>query len=219
MLWTVCLRITILLVCGSSLFAQVARQFHVEYRKQASGIYAARLINSYKAPVTAYIAQATYRLEGKQQPAAWGGDSYSYPDGGTEIPPGFEAESNSLPPGAEPLTSGVIAVIYADGFAEGDEAVVQMMLAGRRRTLIDLKKVLAEIDKLNDVTAVAKVAAALKAADLAEAAQLDDMITVPGVKHQYFMTAVPAWLGRDKMPSAATYSRWLKNIIDSKPAL
>lgn len=213
------LRITILLVCAGSLFAQVARQFHVEYRKQANGVYAARLINKYKAPVTAYIVQATYRLEGKQQPAAWGGDSYSYPDGGTEIPPGFEAESNSLPPGAEPLTSGVIAVIYADGFAEGDEAVVQMMLAGRRRTLTDLKQVLGEMDKLRDAAAVAKMAASLKTADLAEAAQLDDMITVPGVKHQYFMTAVPAWLGRDKAPNAVTYSRWLKSVMESKPAL
>lgn len=213
------LRLALLLACGNLLFAQVARQFRVEYRKQESGIYTAHLINHYTAPVTAYIAQGTYKLEGKQQPTAWGGDSYSYPDGGTEIPAGFEADSNSLPSGAEPLTSGVIAVIYADGFSEGDENVVQMMLAGRHRTMIDLNLLLLELAKPSDRETLIKLAASLRAADLQEAAKLDEMVTVPGVKHQYFMTAVPAWLARDKTPHADTYLQWQKNLMASKPAL
>ncbi len=210
------LRLILLLACAAALQGQVARQFKVAYRTGANGLPTAYLKNLYSAPVTAYIAQATFRFEGKQQPTAWGGDSYSYPDGGTEIPAGFEVESNSLPAGAEPLTSGVVAVIYQDGFAEGDDNVVQMMLAGRRRTLVDLAIVLKELTKRPNV---AMLAASLKAADLQEAAKLDELITVPGVKHQYFMTAVPAWLARDKNPVAETYLRWEKNVRASKPAL
>jgi len=213
------LRIVMLLLFGNVLGAQVVRQFHVEYRKGATGVYAAFLVNRYKAAATAYIAQATYRLEGKQQPAAWGGDSYSYPDGGTEIPAGFESESNSLPAGAQPLTSGVIAAVYADGFSEGDENVVQMLLAGRRRTVTDLNQLLPQLEKATDHAALVKIAAAMRAADVAEAAKLDELITVPGVKHQYFMTAVPAWLVRDKDPKVETYRRWLVNVMASKPGL
>ena len=199
--------------------AQVVKQFRVEYRRQPNGVYSAFLINKYAAPVTAYIAQATFRLQGKQQPTAWGGDSYSYPDGGTEIPAGFESESNALPAGAEPLTSGMVAVIYADGFSEGDENVVQMLLAGRRRTLGDLNMLLPELAKTAEHGALLKVAATLRAADLQEAAKLDELITVPGVKHQYFMTAVPGWLMRDQKPATATYERWRANVMASKPAL
>ena len=193
---------------AGSLAAQVVKQFHVEYRKQPTGVYTAFLVNRYAAAATAYIAQSTFRIEGKQQPTAWGGDSYSYPDGGTEVPSGFESESNSLPAGAVPLTSGVIAVIYEDGFSEGDENVVQMMLAGRRRSLSDVTSVLAALEKSSEKGELLRVAAQLRAADLREAANLDEFITVPGVKHQYFMTAVPAWMARDQKPEAATYKRW-----------
>lgn len=212
------LRILVLLVVCNALGAQVVKQFHVEYRKQPAGTYTAFLVNRYKAAATAYIAQATYRLAGKQQPTAWGGDSYSYPDGGTEVPAGFESESNALPPGATPLTTGVIAVIYEDGFSEGDEDVVQMLLAGRRRSLGDVSQVLLELEKGVDKPAVLKLAAGLRAADMQEAAKLDDLITVPGVKHQYFMTAVPAWLMRDQAPVMDTYRRWRARLVASKPS-
>lgn len=191
----------------------------MEYRPAANGTYVSYLINKYQAPVTAYIAQGTYRLQGKQQPTAWGGDSYSYPDSGTEVPARGETQSNSLPPGAEPLTSGVIAVIYEDGFSEGDENVVQMLLAGRRRTLIDLNQVIARLAGPHDSIAMSQLAVTLRTGDLREAATLDEMVTVPGVKHQYFMTAVPAWLQRDKLPMSETYLRWLQRVQSSKPAL
>ena len=214
------LRILILLLFGDLLAAQVVKQFHVEYRKQPAGGYTAFLINRYKAAATAYIAQATYRAEGKQQPTAWGGDSYSYPEGGTEVPAGFESESNALPAGAVPLTSGVIAVIYEDGFSEGDENVVQMMLAGRRRSVEDINQLIPKLRQGLDKAAVLTVAAGLRSADIQEAAKLDDLITVPGVKHQYFMTAIPAWLLRERdQPAVALYQRWHDRLLASKPAL
>lgn len=213
------LRILILLLFCLSLSAQVVKQFKVEYRKDAAGNYNAYLINKYKAAATAFILQATYQLEGKQQPTAWGGDSYLYPDGGSEVPAGFESQSTPLPPGATPLTAGVIAVIYNDGFSEGDEDVVQMFLAGRKRSLADVNQVLQDFDKGVSKPMMSKLAANLRAADLQEAAKLDGMITVPGVKHAYFMTAVPAWLLKDQAPSADTYQRWRARLVASKPAL
>ncbi len=213
------LRILLLLVVAGDLTAQVVKQFRVEYRKQPTGAYSAFLVNRYAAAATAYIAQATYKVEGKQQPTAWGGDSFSYPDAGTEVPAGFESESNSLPAGAVPLTSGVIAVIYEDGFSEGDQDVVQMILAGRKRSLADVTQLLPELDKGLDKAALAKLSATLRAADLQEASKLDELITVPGVKHQYFMTAVPAWLMRDQKVEPGTYRRWRARLAVSKPAL
>ncbi len=213
------LRLLVCLWISQALAAQVVKQFHVEYRKQPSGVHKAFLVNGYTAAATAYIAQATYRLEGKQQPTAWGGDSYSYSDGGTEVPAGFEAESNALPAGAVPLTSGVVAVIYEDGFSEGDQDVVQMLLAGRRRSLEDLNALLPVLEKGADQPAIIKWSAETRKADLAEAAKLDDLVTVPGVKHQYFMSAVSGWLGRDPKPDADTYRRWRARLAVSKPAL
>jgi hypothetical protein len=71
-----------------------------------------------------------------------------------------------------------------------------------------------------DKAAVLVAAAGLRSADMQEAAKLDDLITVPGVKHQYFMTAVPAWLMRERdQPRAALYQRWRDRLLASKPAL
>ncbi len=213
------LRILLCLLASQALTGQVVKQFHVEYRKQESGAQKAFLVNGYQAAATAYIAQATFRLQGKQQPTAWGGDSYSYPDGGTEVPAGFEAESNGLPTGAVPLTSGVVAVIYEDGFSEGDQDVVQMLLAGRRRSLEDLNALLPVLDKGADQPAIIKWSAETRKGDLAEAAKLDDLVTVPGLKHQYFMTAISGWLGRDPKPDVAVYRRWRARLAASKPTL
>jgi len=213
------LRLTVFLVLLPASQAQVAKQIRVEYRKAETGVYASFLINDHPTAATAYIAQATFRLEGKQQATAWGGDSFSSPQGGTEIPAHAESESNSLPPKAQPLTSGILAVIYEDGFSEGDEDVVQMLLAGRHRTLTDLNQLLPMLARLLDRAGVVATAANLRAADMAEAAKLDDLITVPGVKHQYFMAAVPAQLMRDQRPLPALYREWLERLRASKPPL
>ncbi len=213
------LRLSVFLVLLPASQAQVAKQIRVEYRKAAADVYTAFLINSHPAAATAYIAQATYRLEGKQQATAWGGDSFSSPQGGTEIPAHAQSESNSLPPKAQPLTSGIVAVIYEDGFSEGDEDVVQMLLAGRHRTLTDLNQLLPALARSLDRPGILATAASLRAADMAEAAKLDDLITVPGVKHQYFMTAVPAQLMRDQHPMPALYREWLERVRSSKPPL
>ncbi|MDQ6678092.1 MAG: hypothetical protein M3Z09_12430 [Acidobacteriota bacterium] len=213
------LRLSILLFLMPSLHAQVAKQIRVEYRKGEAGVYTAFLMNSHSAAATAYIAQATYRLESRQQATAWGGDSYSTPLGGTEIPAHAESESNSLPPKGQPLTSGIVAVIYEDGFSEGDEDVVQMLLAGRRRTLTDLNQLVPVLERSLDRPTILTTAANLRAADLAEASKLDELITVPGVKHQYFMTAVPSQLLRDQHPRPAIYREWLERLHASKPPL
>jgi len=106
-----------------------------------------------------------------------------------------------------------------DGFSEGDQDVVQMILAGRKRSLADVTQLLPELDKGLDKATLAKLSATLRAADLQEASKLDELITVPGVKHQYFMTAVPAWLMRDQKVEPGTYRRWRARLAVSKPTL
>jgi hypothetical protein len=222
------------LLIALELCAQVAKQIHVEYRKNDRGTYTSYIRNNHGAPTTAYIAQSTYRFKGQQQPSAWGGDTLAYPQGGNEVPPHQEIESNGLQPGAEPLTCGIMAVIYADGFSEGDEDVVQMLLSGRHRSTVDLAQVIPWLKQTAagtmDGAALLQQLEALRKKDMAEAAQLDDLIDVPGVKHQYFMSAVPGnalqFFKSMKSPEevrglagvlASQYEQWLGALKASKP--
>ncbi len=207
---------------------QVARDLKVEYQKTGPGTYTALLHNKHSADATAYIAQATFRLEGKQKPTAFGGDTLSNPGGGYSLPPGSVTEGNSLPPHAEPLTAGVLAVIYADGFSEGDEDGVQMMLAGRHRSYLDLQTA---IPLLRDGAAGKIETAALiqrfeemRKADAADADQLDAMIDIPSLRHKYFMSAVPSQaLQMLQRPQASLdqiasqFEQWMRALAASKP--
>ncbi|MDQ6706778.1 MAG: hypothetical protein M3Z85_12480 [Acidobacteriota bacterium] len=208
--------------------AQPARDLALEYRKTEKGIYSAVLRNRHTAAATAYIAQASYRLQGKQQPTAFGGDSMAYPSGGYALPPDSSSETgNSLPSGAEPLTTGIMAAIYADGFTEGDPSVVQMLLSGRHRSLLDLPRAIELIDQAVsgklDTASVLKEFEAMRSRDSAEAKQLDEMISVPGVRHGIFMTAVPSYAlvamqgARPPETLRAECRKWLETLLDSKP--
>ena len=215
--------------------AQPARDLRMEYLKTARGVYAAILKNQHGSAATAYIAQATFRHEGKQQPTAWGGDTMAFPSGGYPLPPGAVTETNNaLPPGAEPLTTGIMAAIYADGYTEGDQSVIQMLLAGRHRSCLDLPAAIQWLD----LAASGKMESAalnrkfqeMRDRNLAEAKQLDELISVPSVRYAIFMTAVPnhalgilqAVLKPDDLQAlaitlAADYRKWLSMLRESKP--
>ncbi|MGI8991812.1 MAG: hypothetical protein ACR2I2_19805 [Bryobacteraceae bacterium] len=214
---------------GWILPAQPARDLALEYRKTEKGTYSAVLHNRHAAAATAYIAQASYRLQGKQQPTAFGGDTMAYPSGGYPLPPESASETgNSLPTGAEPLTTGIMAVIYADGFTEGDPSVVQMLLSGRHRSLLDLPSAIQWLDGAAagalDSASVVKKLEEMRNRDTAEAKQLDEMISVPGVRHGIFMTAVPSYVAamlqsaRTPESLAAECRKWLQTLRESKPA-
>jgi hypothetical protein len=199
----------------------------LDYRNEGDGPWNAFIRNNRPAAATAYIAQATFRLDGRQQPTAFGGDSLAYLNGGLELAPSSQtATGNSLPAHAVVLTTGFIAVIYADGVTEGDEDVVTMLLSGRHRALADLRECVPALEKVvnGEMTAAALAAKLneMKARDLAEAARLDDLITVPGVKHRYFMGSVPTQTLPLLQAGGATallpqYREWIKRLESSKP--
>lgn len=208
--------------------AQPARDLALSYRKTEKGTYSAVLRNKHAAAATAYIAQASYRLQGKQQPTAFGGDTMAYPSGGYVLPPNSSSETgNSLPPGAEPLTTGIMAAIYADGFTEGDQSVIQMLLSGRHRSFLDLPRTIQLLDQAAsgkiDGASLVKQFEEMRKSDAAEAKQLDELISVPGVRHGIFMTAVPSYaltmLQSDRGPGElrAECRKWLETLRESKP--
>lgn len=215
--------------------AQPARDLRMEYRKTDRGGYTAILKNQHGAAATAYIAQATFRHEGKQHPTAFGGDTMAYPSGGYPLPPGSVTDTNNaLPPGAEPLTTGIMAVIYADGYTEGDQSVIQMLLAGRHRSYLDLPSAIQWLEQAAsgkmDGPALKRKFQEIRDRNLAEAKQLDEMISVPSVRYAIFMTAVPSHaLGtlqtiqkpEELLPAtltlAAEYRKWLAMLRESKP--
>ncbi len=207
---------------------QVARDLKVEYKKTGEGTFTAFLHNKHKADATAYIAQATFRIDGKQKPTAFGGDTLANPGGGYPLLPDSVTEGNSLPPHSEPLTAGVLAVIYADGFSEGDEDGVQMMLAGRHRSYLDLQKALALLreaaeGKILPVVLLQRFEE-MRKADAADADQLDEMIDIPSLRHKYFMSAVPSNAVRMlqnpqvSIPAIqAQFEQWMQALAVSKP--
>jgi hypothetical protein len=225
------------LFLATTLPGQVARRLHLEYKGDSHGVWTAFLTNEHDAEATAYIAQATFRYRGKQTPTAFGGDTMQFPEGGVAIPPRATIDSGrSLPAGSEPLTTGIIAVIYADGFTEGDQAAVQMLLSGRHRSLLDLPDAngwLHEaVEGRADRTTVFQHFQQMRDSDRAEAASLDSLIEVPSLKHVYFMGAVPnhalSTLGNVPPGTAfrraagmllAQYETWLKTLRESKPQL
>src|SRR2546423_11896931 len=90
----------IAVLAASLLPAQVVRELRVEYRKSDRGVYTAYIENKHPADATAYIAQATFRYQAKQVPAAWGGDSFSYPGGGFPLPAKCPTTTDSTLPAA-----------------------------------------------------------------------------------------------------------------------
>lgn len=222
------------LLAPLTVHAQPARDLRMEYRRTDRGGYTAILKNQHGAAGTAYIAQATFRHEGKQQPTAFGGDTMAYPTGGYPLPPGSATDTNNaLPPGAEPLTTGIMAAIYADGYSEGDQSVIQMLLAGRHRSYLDLAPAIQWLEqaasgKMDAVTLNRKFHE-LRDHNLAEAKQLDDLIAVPSVRYAIFMTAVPnhaigalQTVPKDGLPPvaltlASEYRKWAAMLRESKP--
>ena len=223
------------LLAPLAVHAQPARDLRMEYRKTERGGYTGILKNQHGAAATAYIAQATFRHEGKQHPTAWGGDTMAFPSGGYPLPPGSVTDTNNaLPPGAEPLTTGIMAAIYADGYTEGDQSVIQMLLAGRHRSYLDLTPAIQWLEQAAagkmDGPALNRKFQEVRDRNLAEAKQLDDLISVPSVRYAIFMTAAPnhaiGMLQTVQKPDgllpvaltlAAEYRKWLALLRESKP--
>jgi hypothetical protein len=64
----------------------------------------------------------------------------------------------------------------------------------------------------------------MKKRDQAEAGRLDELITVPGVKHRYFMSAVPTQLvplaqGGEAASLLPQLRDWQKRLAESKPSV
>ena len=223
----------IFLFAGASAFAVSTRveQVHLQYRRNGAGAWSAFIRNNHRTAATAYIAQATFRQNGKQKPTAFGGDSLGFAGGYGELPPGEETDTgHGLPGDAVVLTQGFIAVIYADGSSEGDEDVVAMLLSGRHRAYVDLGDCLPKLEQAAtgklDMQALNAFFESMKTGDQAEGAKLDELIDVPGVKHRYFMSAVPtqalSLLENGNTPDQAALvlaecKGWRKRLAESKP--
>jgi hypothetical protein len=134
----------------------------------------------------------------------------------------------SLPPGATPTSTGFPAAIYADGYTEGNEDVVSMLLSGRARSYADLKQLIPVLDKLagNQIgqDEVIQVVQKMATHDREDGKDLDGMVANSGLRYQFFMGAVPAQ-AMERLQTgagagmAAEFRAWLKRLEESKPSL
>jgi hypothetical protein len=209
------------------------KELQLEYRPTDSGYKVAVIHNQHPAAATAYIAEAYFQNGGRDRRSAFGGDSMSYADGG-----GLEVAASSdkttgqtLPRNASPDSTGFVAAIYADGFTEGDEDVVSMVLSGRQRSYKDLKECLPALERAArgemPVEALTHVFEQMQTRDTAEAAKLDDMVAFSGMKYRFFMTAVPQQAlqmlqGGDAAAARAMlepFRAWMKRLDESQPSI
>ena len=209
------------------------RELTLEYKPSLGGSRRAVIHNLHGAAATAYLAEAYVETGEGQRLTSFGGDALGYPDGGgIEVPPKSEqAMANSLPPGFDTKSTGFMVAVYADGFTEGDEDIVAMVLSGRQRALSDLNECLPKLEKAAAGTLPAeqltRAFEAMRNRDRDEAAKLDGMTARSGVRYRYFMTAVPEHaleklngLGRTDLGGLLKQFReWRTKLQESKPSL
>lgn len=224
----VCFLIAIALMAQTS--ANV-KELTLEYKPSLDGSRRAVVHNKHGAAATAYLAEAYVETVEGQRLTSFGGDSLDYPDGGgIEIPGNSEKTMpNSLPPGFDTRSTGFMVAVYADGFTEGDEDIVAMILSGRQRALRDLNECLPKLEKAAASGATAAELAhtfeAMRSRDRDEAQKLDGMTARSGVRYRYFMTAVPEHaletLGGQAGAGALLkpFREWRTKLMQSKPSL
>jgi hypothetical protein len=203
----------------------------LEYRPNANGALVAVIHNHHAAAATAYVAEAYFDsgAGGHEQRTAFGGDALGHLDGGgIEVHPGDQNMGYSLPGGANPTSTGFSAAIYADGYTEGNEDIVSMLLSGRAQSYADLKQLIPELEKLDhhQITQddVIKMLERMAAKDKAEGKDLDSMVARSGLRYQFFVGAVPAQAMEKLQAGAGTaiapeFRAWLKRLEESKPSL
>lgn len=202
----------------------------LEYKRSANGAYVAVIHNHHPAAATAYVAEAYFDGGGqREQRTAFGGDALGHLDGGgIEVHPGDQTMGYALPGGSAPTSTGFSAAIYADGYTEGNEDVVSMLLSGRERSYEDLKQLVPALDKLaqNQISQeeVMKLLDKMSARDREDGKDLDSMVARSGLRYQFFMGAVPTQ-AMERLQSgagaglAAEFRAWMKRLEDSKPSL
>lgn len=209
------------------------KELTLEYKPTLNGGRQAVVHNLHGAAATAYLAEAYVETADGQRLTSFGGDALEYPDGGgIEVPAKTEkAMPNSLPPGYDTRSTGFMVAVYADGFTEGDEDIVAMILSGRQRALSDLNECLPKLEKAaaGAMTAeeLSRQFEAMRSRDRAQAATLDGMTARSGVRYRYFMTAVPdhalealTGFGRSDLSGLAKQFRdWRVKLQQSKPGL
>jgi hypothetical protein len=218
-------------LCGLTFAASTnVKDMVLEYKRAPNGSYTAVIHNHHPAAATAYVAEAYFDSgTGREQRTAFGGDSLSRLDGGgIEVHPGDQSMGYSLPPGATPTSTGFPAAIYADGYTEGNEDVVSMLLSGRARCYADLKQLIPVLDKLaqNQIgpDEVTKMVEKMAERDREDGKDLDGMVANSGLRYQFFMGAVPAQ-AMERLQSGASptmapgFHAWLKRLEESKPSL
>jgi hypothetical protein len=158
----------------------------------------------------------------------------SYSDGGNiEVQASSDRNMNQIiPRDAGSQSTGFVAAVWADGYTEGDEDVVSMMLSGRQQSYKNLKEALPALEKSarGEVNAaeLTKLFAAMQARDEKEASELDEMVAYSGLHYRYFMAVVPAEAtnrlqaggdsGRVKA-LLAEFQAWKKRLEETKPAM
>jgi hypothetical protein len=218
-------------ICGLIQAASTnVKDMVLEYKRSPNGSFTATIRNHHAAAATAYVAEAYFDSgAGREQRTAFGGDALGHLDGGgIEVQPGDHNMGYSLPPGAAATSTGFSAAIYADGYTEGNEDVVSMLLSGRERSYEDLKELIPALDKLahNQMgqEELMKILDRMMARDREDGKELDDRVARSGLRYQFFMGAVPSQAIERLQTSAgagmaADFRAWLKKLETSKPSL
>lgn len=209
------------------------KELTLEY-KSIGGVLRAVVHNGHRAAATAYIAEAFLQTREGERLNAFGGDSLAYPDGGgIEVPSSTTKTMNdSLPPGSSPDSTGFSAAVYADGFTEGDEDIVAMILGGRQRSLSDLNECLPALAKAakaqGELPELLRKLEAIRKRDETESAKLDGMTARSGLRYRFFMTAVPdhaleelnaASSPADVKRVLQKFDEWKRKLEQSRPSL
>lgn len=212
-------------ILAIQLMGAEARDLHLEYRKNEGGVYEAYLRNRRSAPVTAYLADASYDDNGRERHTALGGDTLGFTNGEDQpVPAEAEVDAGrSLPRHAVPGATRVLAAIYADGATDGEDDVVAMLLAGRHRAYADLKEAIAELEKGSSPSLPAFFEH-MQEKDQSDSAELDDIEDAPGrMRYRFFVTAVPT-AGLQTLQSGGTaesllarFRAWRQKLAESKP--
>lgn len=210
-------------------------QLQLEYRANGSGFRTAVIHNLRPAPATAYIAEAWFASSGRDRRSAFGGDSLGYVDGGgIEVPASSDRVMNqNLPRDAGSQSTGFVAAVWSDGYTEGDEDVVAMMVSGRQQSYKDLKECLPALENAASGRIKPEELMGLfdgmQARDQKEASALDEMVAYSGLHYRFFMAAVPTQALNTLQASGGDASQakvllgqfrgWKKRLEESKPAL
>lgn len=226
--------IPLLLLLASPVWpgARNVKQLQLEYRASGAGFRSAVIHNLRPAAATAYIAEAWFETGGRDRRSAFGGDALGHSDGaGIEVPASSDlAMSQTIPRGGGSASTGFVAAVWADGYTEGDEDVVAMMVSGRQQSYKDLKECLPALEKAArgemKVEELTRLFDTMQSRDVAEAGELDEMVAYSGLHYRFFMSAVPSQAlstlqagGADPKFLLDQFRVWKKRLEESKPAL